>query len=255
MKKIPIALILLSGAFFSATFVAQAEAPSKFSTPWTDGASAIVIDPYQDNSIDWNKLATDKRVVAIIHKATEGMKVDSKYASRKKEAVKRGYLWGSYHLGRPGDPAKQAAHYLKVANPGSDELIALDLEQIGPSFMTLNAARKFIEHIVQVTGRYPLLYINHATAKAISSAARGDKVLAKTPLWYARYKSNIPDFPKGIWSSYTLWQFSSEINCKAQGKCLYNVPGTRYDMDVNVYFGTPDELKRRWPLTQVVIRK
>ena len=26
------------------------------------------------------------------------------------------------------------------------------------------------------------------------------------------------------------------MNCSAQGKCLYNVPGVRFDMDVNVFF-------------------
>jgi lysozyme len=117
--------------------------------------------------------------------------------------------------------------------------------------MSLEAARKFIEHIVQETQRYPLLYVNDNSAQVISSKIGEDKIFARSPLWYARFLSEIPDFPKGTWSTYALWQFSSELNCKAQGKCLYNVPGTRFDMDVNVYAGTPEELKSQWPLTRI----
>lgn len=231
---------------------ADCSEPSEFSAPWSDITKAIVIDPYEGNDINWDKLATDRRVVAIIHKATDGLKTDGKYISRKKEALKRGYLWGSYHLGRPGDPIKQAEHYLKVTDPDADELIALDLESISSSFMSLDAARKFIEHIVQETQRHPLLYVNHASAKLISSQVGEDKVFSRTPLWYARFRKDVSDFPKGTWDTYKLWQFSSEINCKAQGKCLYNVPGTRFDMDVNVFLGTSEDLKSQWPLTRIL---
>ena len=64
-------------------------------------------------TIDWDKLATEKRVVAIIHRATIGDRVDKKYAERKIEAKKRGYKWGAYHFGKPGDPIKQADFFLK----------------------------------------------------------------------------------------------------------------------------------------------
>jgi len=30
--------------------------------------------------------------------------------------------------------------------------------------------------------------------------------------------------------------------------CLYTVPGTEYDMDVDVYDGTIEELRKKWPL-------
>ena len=74
-------------------------------------------------------------------------------------------------------------------------------------------------------------------------------MLANTHLWYARFKATVTDFPKGIWDTYTLWQFSSEINCRADNRavCLYTVPGTPYDMDVDVFNGTIDELRRNWP--------
>ncbi|MGQ0445681.1 MAG: muramidase, partial [Beijerinckiaceae bacterium] len=66
MKRLIVLVIFLSGTFAART----AETPSEFFAPWSDGAKAIVIDPFEQNDIDWDKLATDKRVVAIIHKAT-----------------------------------------------------------------------------------------------------------------------------------------------------------------------------------------
>lgn len=70
-------------------------------------------------------------------------------------------------------------------------------------------------------------------------------------MWYARFKPTVTDFPKGTWDSYTLWQFSSEINCKPghRDSCLYTVPGTETDMDMNVFYGTVDELRKEWPFT------
>src|SRR5262249_26162210 len=66
---------------------------SEFSEPWKNPNVALAIDPYEKNNIDWEQLATDKRVVAIIHRATIGFRADAKYAERKIEAKKRGYKW------------------------------------------------------------------------------------------------------------------------------------------------------------------
>ena len=46
--------------------------PEEFQRPWDDPKTALVIDPYHANPIDWDKLKTEPRVVAIIHKATIG---------------------------------------------------------------------------------------------------------------------------------------------------------------------------------------
>jgi GH25 family lysozyme M1 (1,4-beta-N-acetylmuramidase) len=82
---------------------------AEFRRPWDDPRTALVIDPYYANAIDWGKLKTEPRVVAIIHKATTGdSKLDPAYFTRKEEARKRGYLWGSYHWGVSGNPEEQA---------------------------------------------------------------------------------------------------------------------------------------------------
>jgi GH25 family lysozyme M1 (1,4-beta-N-acetylmuramidase) len=219
--------------------------PAEFQRPWDDPKVALVIDPYSGNSIDWKKLQTEPRVVAIIHKATIGStKLDPAYFARKEEAKKRGYLWGSYHWGVTGNPEQQADHYIDTVKPTADELIALDLEDAtSTKLMNADEALRFIKRVKERTGRYPVLYTNHTSAKLLSAKFKNTE-FSQTPLWYARFKSVVTDFPTGLWSSYTLWQFSSEILAQKA------VPGTKPDMDINVYNGTVEDLKAKWPLTK-----
>src|SRR6266550_7589837 len=241
-------LIALLLACSSLTTFAQSP---EFSEPWKNPNIALAIDPYEGNDIDWEELAADTRVVAIIHRATIGDRADRKYSERRDEAKKRGYKWGAYHFGKPGDPIKQADFFLNSAKPAPDELIALDLESVDATkHMSFEEARVFIKRIKEKTGRCPLIYANNLVTKAIAEQYGADEVFAKTHLWYARFKRNVTDFPEGTWKTYTLWQFSSEINCDAANRtaCLYTVPGTAYDMDVDVYNGTVEELRKKWPL-------
>ena len=218
---------------------------TEFQRPWDDPNTAIAIDPYHANSIDWDKLKTEPRVIAIIHKATIGAsELDPAYFTRKEEAKKRGYLWGSYHWGVSGDPEKQADYYLDTVKPGDDELIALDLEDAtSKKLMNAEESLRFIKRIKERAGRYPVLYTNHRSAKLLSAKFKGTE-FAETPLWYARFKSDVTDFPTGLWRSYTLWQFSSEIRPQIA------LPGVKADMDINVYNGTVDDLKSNWPLAR-----
>jgi len=242
--------LLLIATVLATLSCAFAQSP-EFSEPWKNPDIALAIDPFEGNPIDWEQLATDKRVVAIIHRATIGFRVDTKYAERKVEAKKRGYKWGGYHYGKPGDPIKQADFFLETAKPDADDLIALDLESTDNTrHMSFEEAREFIKRIREKTGRYPVVYANNVVTKAIADQYGEDDVFAKTHLWYARFKKGVTDFPAGTWKTYTLWQFSCEMNCNAadRTRCLYTVPGTEYDMDVDVFNGTVEELKAKWPL-------
>src|SRR5215475_1119188 len=169
---------------------------TEFQRPWDKPNTAIVIDPYHANSIDWDKLKTEPRVIAIIHKATIGAsELDSAYFKRKEEAKKRGYLWGSYHWGVSGDPEKQADYYLDTVKPGDDELIALDLEDAtSKKLMNAEEALLFVKRIKERTGRYPVLYINHASTRLLSTKFKGTE-FAKAPLWYARFRPTVSHFP------------------------------------------------------------
>lgn len=218
---------------------------SEFKEPWKDFSTALVIDPFYGNEIDWDKIKSEARLVGIIHKATIGAtSLDPKYRERKAEAKKRGYLWGSYHWGLSGNPKQQADFYIDTVKPADDEVIALDLEDVtSKKFMSISDADQFIARVKERTGRYPMVYTNHKGASLISRS-RSKSTFANTPLWYARFRPNIPDFPKGLWTTYTLWQFSSEILVQ------YRIPGTRFDMDINVFNGSVDKLKAAWPFAR-----
>ena len=159
---------------------------------------------------------------------------------------------GAYRFGRPGDPIKQADFFLQTVKPAADELIALDLESVDEGKdMSLEEARVFIKRIKEKTGRYPLICREQRSDEGhLRSIRRGDDLFSKTRLWYARFKRNVTDFPVGTWKTYTVWQFSSEQNCNPANRsaCLYTVQGTEYDMDVDVFNGTIEELRSKWPL-------
>lgn len=216
-------------------------------SPWNKSNTSIVIDAYEGNSIDWNKMATDKKVVGVIHRSSIGTKVDSQYVARKKTALERGYLWGAYHLGRPGNTIAQADLFLSLIKDEPNTLMILDLEDTSSgSFMSINEAVVFMDYVYEKTGRIPVVYANHSVTQTLNSKVKSNPLFQQSKLWYARFKTSITDFPVGIWPNYFLWQFSSEINCSTTGSCLYNVPGTKSDMDVNVFYGTATELAAQW---------
>ena len=253
------------------TVVGQSKTSNEFYRPWKDSTKVLILDPYGPNKLRFDDLAREPRVAGVIHQASacfirNGKRVlgkDTEYTNRRNEAKRRGYLWGSYHLGGPGNPREQADLYLSYANPADDEVIALDLEDTTPKYMSLPEAEVFINRIKERTGRYPLLYITHKVRTAIEQRYGTNSIFAKTPLWYARYKTNIKEyFPAHLWTTYLLWQFQSEINCctTKPRRCPKNpslksctmsspVPGTQFDMDVNVFYGTANDLKSRWPFT------
>lgn len=218
-----------------------------FYSPWKKEWTSIVIDAYQGNSINWDKMATDERVVGVVHRSSIGLKTDTKYKERRAIAKAKGYLWGAYHLGYSGNVAAQVDLFLKLVDGDPDTLMVLDLEDTtNGRFMTISEAATFMQMVYEKTGRIPVVYANHSTLKLLNSKVAGNPLFQQSKLWYARFKSNVYDYPAGIWPNYFLWQFSSEINCTRTGSCLYNVPGTSYDMDVNVYYGLKEDLAASW---------
>jgi GH25 family lysozyme M1 (1,4-beta-N-acetylmuramidase) len=242
--------------------------------PWKNPANAIVIDAYELNIIDWDAMLKDKHIAAFIAKASDGLPevfacpgdkaseaykqcrtVWRKYAvsrelfrTRRLVAKANGLLWGAYHMGRPGNPVDQANHFLDYADPQPDELMVLDIESLDSTqFMSLDDAQVFVGHIKTRTGRYPILYANHKVIEYIANHRDDYPVLARLPLWYARYRPEIVGaFPVGNWDRYFMWQFGSGDNC-SERDCPYRVPGAMEDIDVSVAPMTKAELAKIWP--------
>ncbi len=251
-----------------------------FSEPWKNKDRALVVDAYEYNEIDLTKLASDKRIVGFINKASDGLSppyacsgsdIEQRlcktlwrrhavarelYRTRRTVAKAFGLKWGAYHLGRPGNPIDQANHFIDFANPQPDDLLAIDIEDNDPEqWMSLSDAEEFARHVQRRIGRYPVLYTNGSTAKHIADNRLLYPLLSRLPLWYARYKPEIGmHFPKGNWDSYTLWQFSSQANCRKH-RCPYRVPGTGNDIDVNVATMDASALRKAWPFGGLVAPK
>ena len=265
-------MILRLATFLGLAFAAAIARAGELE-PWKTKSNAIIVDAYEMNSIDWETMLADKRISGFIAKASDGLPESfsctgdhngdtfnhcktmwRKYAvsrelyqTRRMIARTHGLLWGAYHLARPGNPVDQANHFLDYAEPRDDELMVLDLEGIdADKYMSLEDAAIFAGHVKTRTGRYPILYTNHITAKYIAAHRAKHRLLSRLPLWYARYKPDIRQvFPMGNWESYALWQFSSGINC-GKRRCPYRVPGTLDDIDVNVAAKSPLALKAIW---------
>jgi GH25 family lysozyme M1 (1,4-beta-N-acetylmuramidase) len=271
-KTVRHSLISLTLGAAMTTLFAPAAPASEFSEPWKKSDRALVIDAYEYNSIDWHKLVTDKRIAGFISKASDGLpppyacsgnetEIALCKALFKRHAVARelfhtrrtvaralGLEWGAYHLARPGNPIDQANNFIDFAEPGPDDLLALDIEENDPEkWMSLEDAEEFARHVHRRVGRFPILYTNGTTAQHIADNREKYKLLSRLPLWYARYKPEIGmHFPKGNWPTYTLWQFSAQANCNAR-QCPYRVPGTPLDIDVNVASMSVEELRQAWP--------
>jgi GH25 family lysozyme M1 (1,4-beta-N-acetylmuramidase) len=245
---------------------------SDFSAPWKDADRALVIDAYEYNPIDWAELATDKRIVGFINKASDGMPpayfcfgdetetrlcktlwkrhavAQELFQTRKVVAKALGLKWGAYHLARPGNPVGQANNFINFAKPGPDDLLALDIEDDDPTkWMSLEDAEEFVRHVHRRLGRFPVLYTNGKTARHIADNKYKYRLLSRLPLWYARYKPDIGvHFPMGNWQGYALWQFSAKANC-GRFRCPYRVAGTPNDIDVNVAPMDAATLRAQWP--------
>jgi lysozyme len=233
------------------------QSPNFGSRPWQNGYP-LVLDAYHANTIDYKKLVASKKVSAIIFKASDDLQADKGFAQSIMDGKKNGFGVGSYHLGRKSDPIKQADFYLSKIGT-NQKFMALDIEGIGNKDISLSDAEKFIQRIFEKTNRYPFLYCNGEVFKAITTKYDRKSQFAKCPLWYARFKDELPILSTKVWDKVTLWQFACEINCQEclekdlkdncikrgsyTPNCPQRIDGTRPDMDINAYNGDINSLK------------
>ncbi len=207
------------------------------------GFNGVIDISHYQTITNWQSLR-NAGVAAIVHKATEGRSYrDQQYPARRDKAKSLGFLWGSYHFSSSASPIQQVQNYLEYAHPADDELICLDYEPSSSGInMTYDQMVEFVELIHQELGRYPVIYGGHLLRMAVGDVS--DSVLAKCPLWYARYASTPIGIPK-LWGTYTLWQYTDGN----VGPEPHGVNGIGLcDRDT---FNGPDEatLRQAWPLS------
>ncbi len=136
----------------------------------------------------------------------------------------------------------------------TNELLALDFEEHKKTgkIISFDNAALFVQRIYEKTGRYPFLYCNRANMELLSKSIH-KSLFSKCPLWIISLQKdgNISHLfnEHDIWKSYTLWQFSCEINCCSQNNnipCFYKVMGLECGIDYNIYNGTCSDLIEHW---------
>ncbi|MEO1330303.1 MAG: hypothetical protein AAFW46_11625 [Pseudomonadota bacterium] len=235
---------------------------ARAAAPWQNSATALIVDVRGENPLDFDALEEDRRIVGVMHKASEGLSSHAVeiYRARRAEAKKRGYLWGSYHVLTRSDPRAQVALYVGQLGAPADEVMAIEVQCLGsvttcpdPNYaVTPDDLAAAMLRIKELTGRFPLVSVNHASMRVLDRRFGRIPELDGAKLWYPRYKDDISGvFPKGYWGQYALWRFSSAINCSAEqhaaGACPYQAPGTDHAAGISVYFGPRDQLRRTWP--------
>ena len=171
-------------------------------------------------------------ILGIIHKATQGTRsIDVEYARRREAAIEAGLLWGAYHFADASNPDDQAEHFLAVAKPGDETLIALDYEPLAGNTMTLAGARRFLQNIENAMGRKAVLYSGNLIKQTMK---RPDEYFNSHRLWLAQY-GPAAKLPVG-WGRYWLWQFSDKGG----------FPGVTGNVDKNAFDGDFQQLADEW---------
>jgi len=207
-----------------------------------------IIDVYDQNELDLQD-AWARGVRAILHETSRGLyHVDTAYVERRKAALDKGFLWGAFHLLSTENTKKQVDRFLSIEDGADPRIVlAIDWEKGSTGLMKLAEVHSFVDLFIQRTGRYPLLY-GGSVLRETAQIKAGDELLAKCPLWYARYTHGDLELPKKTWSTYTLWQFDDEKR-ENGGPPKTVLPGA----DWSQFQGTLDELKMSWPFSGVAV--
>jgi lysozyme len=203
----------------------------------------VVVDlSHHNEKVDFVKVKADG-IVGVIHKATQGLTyVDKTYTARQRAASEVGLLWGAYHFGVAGDGSDQAEFFLDTIQPDGEVLLVLDYEPnlTGPT-MSLDQAREFVEHVAEVTGRWPGLYSGHLIKEQLGGVAAPDASLSKCFLWLAQYNGPKPLNIPRTFKTWTFWQYTDGVH----GPRPHRVDGVGL-CDRNKFNGSLAQLRRLW---------
>jgi lysozyme len=201
-------------------------------------ANAMVVDlSHHNGSVDFAKLKA-AGVAGVIHKATQGVSfADPMFAPRRAQAQAAGLLWGAYHFGTDDDPLAQENYFLSKAEPGANDLVALDFEANPPHTMSLAQAKAYLQRLEADLGRRAVLYTGALLRDLLGTAQ--DSYFGSHRLWWAQY-ANAPSIQPS-WTKYWLWQHSDGFH----GAPPLSVDGVG-PCDCDTYDGTPAQLHAEW---------
>lgn len=164
-------------------------------------------------------------------KATEGGDHgDDTFARNFSEAGKHGFIRGAYHFFSPAtDPLKQADFFIRTVKLAPGDLPpVLDVEVTGKKKKEelQGNIKRWLDRIEAHYGVKPILY----TSYKFKTRYLSDSIFDTYPYWIAHYYVDSVKY-EGKWH---FWQHTD----------VGSVPGIEENVDLNVFNGTLEELKK-----------
>jgi GH25 family lysozyme M1 (1,4-beta-N-acetylmuramidase) len=200
----------------------------------------LVIDIYYGDPVQDFAATRAFGIVGVIHKASEGTGfTDKLYAARRKLATGVGMKWGAYHFFHGQQPKLEADHFLSVAQPDADTLLALDWENVGDGAPSAAAARVFLERIEEKLGRKAVVYSGNAAKEELDGA---DAFFGAHRLWLCQYGPRWR--VQESWQRPWLWQNNGD----SYGPGPHPIPGLAGLCDNNTIVEpmTVEQLLAEW---------
>lgn len=194
----------------------------------------IDISHYQGD-IDWSLLALNRQTDSPLHfvfmKATEGGDHgDDTFRNNFTEALNHGFIRGAYHFFIPStDALKQADFFIRTVQLKAGDLPpVLDVEVTGKKNKAelQRSVKQWLDRVESHYGVKPILY----TSYKFKTRYLNDSLFNAYPYWIAHYYVDSVKY-QGKWD---FWQHTD----------VGNVPGIEEDVDLNVFKGTLEELKK-----------
>jgi lysozyme len=200
----------------------------------------LVIDIYHGDVVNDLAQTAAFGIKGCIHKSSQGVSlVDRSYATRRRLALAAGLKWGAYHFMSLENPETQADHFLSVAEPDDETLIALDWENVSGSSPTADQARAFLERVAEAVNRRPVIYSGNVAKERIAGK---DELFGAHRLWLAQYGAHWS--AQESWEKPWLWQNNGDNS----GPGPHRIPGISGLCDNNTVVDgmTPEDLVAQW---------
>jgi lysozyme len=230
-----IALCLLAGAAVMVTMAVGTRDEDPGVPDCGEGPTVPGIDvSYHQDKINWPKVRKAGIRFAFIRVSdgttVEDPRFDENWANAKQAHVLR----GAYQFFRPEQSPTAQADLLiaAIARDGGELAPVIDVEATGgkPPAQIAKAIQIWIERVRSRLGVEPIIY----TSPAFWRDSVGSADFSSQQLWLAHYTEECPRVP-APWKAWTYWQYSK----------TGRVAGITGDVDLDVFAGTIDELRRR----------